>query len=205
MAADRDVDFAKDIQPLLAKSCYACHGSEKQEAGLRLDNGKLALTGGDGGTVIVPGKSAESRLVHLLAGLDEETGRMPPEDEGDAIANEQIALVRKWIDAGAPWPEEADGVAAAPATSKHWSFQPIIRPEPPQVQNVGWVRNPIDTFILSKLEQENVTPAPEADRVSLLRRLYLDLIGLPPSLAEIDAFLADDRADGYERLVDRLL
>lgn len=203
-AATHEVSFVRDIQPIFAASCYDCHGPDTQEAGLRLDVRRKALGGADSGSVIVPGKSAESRLVHLLVGLDEETGPMPPEDMGEPLTPEQIGLVRAWIDGGAHWPDEAADDEAA-ARTDHWSFQPIQQPELPQVKQVEWVRNPIDSFVLARLEAESVAPSPEADRTTLLRRLYLDLIGLPPQPAEVRDFIADDQPDAYERAVDRLL
>jgi hypothetical protein len=208
VAAERDVDFAKDIQPIFAKSCHSCHGPETQEAGLRLDLRKAALAGGDSGPVIVAGRSAHSRLIHLAAGLDEETGLMPPEGNGDALTSLQIGLLRKWIDSGANWPDELAGEDRLSAANQHWSFQPIVKPEvpTPSVQGSGFkIRNAIDAFVLTKLEREKVEPSVEADRATLVRRVYLDLIGLPPTPVEVNAFLADDRPNAYEQLVDRLL
>jgi hypothetical protein len=204
-AATRTVDFAKDIQPLLAKSCYECHGPDTQEAGLRLDLKKKALEGADSGPVLVSGDSKTSRLIHLVAGLDTEVGRMPPEDSGDALANEQIGLLRAWIDQGVAWPDDAAGGHPMAAAEKHWSFQPIARPAVPKVVRASWLQNPIDAFILAKLDQEKVVPSPEADRATLIRRVFLDLLGLPPSEAEIHAFLTDRRPDAYEQMVDRAL
>jgi hypothetical protein len=203
-AATTTVDFAKHIRPLFATACYKCHGPDKQEAGLRLDSRRKSLAGADSGPVIVPGKSAQSRLIHLVAGLDEEIGRMPPEDASDPLAADQIGLLRAWIDQGAKWPDAEVGDDGTPR-SDFWSFQPIQRPEPPAVAQGEWVRNSIDAFILAKLEQENVLPSPEADRITLLRRVYIDLIGLPPAPRDVDKFLADNRADAYERVVDQIL
>jgi hypothetical protein len=204
-AAAQTVEFVRDIQPILAASCYDCHGPDMQEAGLRLDVRKKALGGADSGPVIVPRKSADSRLIHLVAGLDEETGRMPPEDMGEPLTKAQIALLRTWIDSGANWPDEASGEEGVPAGSDHWSFQPIERPAIPHVKKSTWPRNSIDAFILQKLEAEGIEPSPEADRVTLLRRVYLDVIGLPPRPEEVRSFSADDRPDAYDRAIDRLL
>ena len=195
-AAQREVDFIQDIQPILAKSCYACHGRQTQEAELRLDVKADAFKGSQNGPVIVANESAKSRLIQLVAGLDEEMGRMPPEGEGEPLSNDQVALLRAWIDQGAEWPDDAD---------KLWSLQPIRGPAIPQVRAAKWVLNPIDAFILSRLEQEKVQPSPEADRATLLRRVYIDLIGLPPTPEQVRAFLADSRRDAYERAVDQLL
>jgi hypothetical protein len=204
-ATTRHVDFVDDVQPLLKQHCYECHGAEIQEAGLRLDVRKRALAGADSGPVIVPNQSAGSRLVHLVAGLDAEAGRMPPDGAGEALTPQQIGLVRAWIDQGANWPDSAAGENGPVPGSEHWSFQPLTRPDVPPVENVQWVRNDIDRFILAKLEQQTVAPSPEADRNTLLRRAYLDLIGLPPTPAEIEAFLKDSNPDAFERAVDRLL
>ncbi len=201
-AVQRPIDFVADVQPLLRTACHSCHGSEVQEAGLRLDQKHRALQGGDRGAVIVPGNSAESRLLHVVAGLDDDVGRMPPESDGAPLSREQIGVLRAWIEQGANWPEGVDG----PETSlSHWAFQPIVRPTPTEVRDVAWIQNPIDRFILARLEQEKIAPSPPADRATLLRRLYFDLLGLPPSPAEVAAFLEDSRLDAYERLVDRLL
>lgn len=197
------VDFVNDVQPILAHHCYQCHGPETQEAGLRLDLRKAAFAGSDNGPVIVAGRSSESPLVRLIAGLDEDVGRMPPEDGGEPLSAKQIAVVRAWIDAGAEWPEAAN--ASGETGSSHWALQPIARPALPEVNHRSWVRNPIDAFILAMLEAENVQPSPEADPTTLLRRVYLDLIGLPPSPQQMEAFLADKQPGAYERVVDALL
>lgn len=197
-AATGAIDFARDIQPILQTRCLECHGAAKHKAGLRLDDGKAALRGGDSGAVIVPGKSAASRLIHVVAGADAET-KMPP--KGPPLTAAEVGKLRAWIDQGANWPK--DTLLSAP--SKHWSFQPIQRPTPPKVTNSRWVRNPIDSFVLARLEAEKIAPAPEADRATLIRRLSLDLTGLPPTLGEVDDFLNDARPAAYERVVDRLL
>jgi len=198
-AADRAVDFAKDIQPLLAKHCLACHGEIKQQAGLRLDRKSDALAGGDSGKVITLKQSAESELIKLVAGQDPDR-IMPP--KGDRLTAAEVGLLRAWIDQGAVWP---DGLGGSARKVDHWSFKAVQRPALPMVKQAGWVRNPIDAFILARLEAQGVAPAPEADRPTLIRRLSLDLLGLPPTLDEVDAFLADARPDAYEQLVDRLL
>jgi hypothetical protein len=201
-AVDRKVDFVKDVQPILRKTCYSCHGAEEQEAGLRLDLKARALEGGDGGKVIVSGKSAESRLLLLVAGLDEDTGIMPPEGEGTPLTSEQIAVLRAWIDQGANWPNSAD---VASAKTSHWSFQPIHRPALPQVKDSEWILNAIDAFILARLESEGITPSPAASRATLIRRVYLDLLGLLPTPAEVEQFLNDTSPRAYESMVDRAL
>ena len=146
------VDFVRDIQPLFRKNCYSCHGVETQEAGLRLDRKKRALQGSDQGPVILAGKSAASRLVQVLVGLDQEIGLMPPEGEGTPLTDKQVSLIRGWIDQGANWPESADEELAG---SKHWAFQPIQLPQVPTVKNTGQVKNPIDAFVLEKLQRRD--------------------------------------------------
>lgn len=199
-AAVRTVDFVKDIQPLFSQYCYKCHGPDKQQGGLRLDLKKAALDGGDSGKVIETPKSADSMLVEYVAGVDPDRV-MPP--KGDRLTAEQVGLLRAWIDQGANWPEDAPGNLLK--KSDHWSFQSIRRPSLPAVKNASWVKNPIDAFILAKLELEGIAPAPEADRTTLIRRLYLDLLGLIPSPGEIDEFVHDTHPQAYERLVERIL
>lgn len=194
------VDFTRDIQPILRENCYNCHGSEKQKGGLRLDSRKLAMDGGTSGKSIVPGKGKDSPLVQRLRGLGGED-QMPLKK--DPLPEAQIQLISAWIDQGAVWPDSADNASATIA--KHWSFVKPDRPAEPTVKNQTWVRNPIDRFVLAKLEKENIKPSPEAPRETLLRRVFLDLIGLPPSPSEIDQFLSDKSPDAYEKLVDRLL
>ena len=196
------VDFVRDVQPLFRKNCYSCHGVENQEAGLRLDRKKRALLGSDHGPVIVVGKSAESRLVQVLVGLDKEIGLMPPDGEGTPLTDRQVSLIRGWIDQGANWPESADeGIAG----SKHWAFQPIKLPQVPRVKNVSQVRNPIDAFVLEKLQRRDLGLAPRAGRSQLIRRVYLDVLGLPPSPQEVKRFLEDKREDAYQQMVRRVL
>jgi mono/diheme cytochrome c family protein len=201
--AAQKVDFAREIQPIFVKHCYSCHGPKSEESGFRLDARERALAGGDYGPAIVKGKSDKSPLAMRIAGLGDDE-RMPPEGGGKPLSAEQIALVRAWIDQGADWPD-ADNAATKRAGSDHWSFQPIVRPPQPEVRDRTWVRNPIDAFILSRLEHERVTPAPEADKHTLIRRLSIDLLGLPPTPAEVDEFIGDTSANAYEKVVDRML
>jgi len=193
-AAADPVDFARDIQPIFAKRCYLCHGPQQQMSGLRLDQKDAALKGGASGPDIKPGDSAASRLIRLVSGAESKV--MPP--VGARLSEAEVALLRAWIDAGAPW-----SAGTGPAT--HWSFQPIQHPTPPNVHGSAWVRNPIDQFILARLEAEKIAPATEASKTTLLRRLTFDLTGLPPTPAEVAAFLNDTHPDAYERAVDRLL
>jgi len=205
-AATTQVDFGRDIQPLFESHCYSCHGEKKQESGLRLDDAELALQGGDLGAAYVPGDSASSALVQYVAGTDGSIV-MPPEDSRVArLTAEEIGLVRAWIDQGAKRPK---GSGIAGKTKKppeeHWSFRRPQHPEIPKVGAAEWPRNPIDSFVLSKLEQAQLGPAPEADRATLIRRLSLDLTGLPPTFEEAKAFENDSSPGAYERLVERLL
>ncbi len=217
-AASRDIDFVRDIQPIFRTRCYSCHDGTKQRGELRLDLKSAALKGGEShAPAIVPGKSADSPLVRFVAGL-EEGMQMPP--EGERLSAEQIGLLRAWIDQGAKWPDEASGTDAA---ASHWSFRPVVRPELPSVSRVdaAWARNPVDRFVASRLTspltlalspgdggegtKRGIAPSPEADRVTFIRRLSFDLIGLPPAPDEVAEFVADARPDAFERLVDRLL
>src|ERR1051326_8128150 len=194
---ENPVDFTRDVKPILEASCFGCHSGAAPKSQLRLDSRAGAIRGGLGGPVIVAGNSEASRLVHRVEGRGNEK-RMPL--GGAPLRAEQIATLRKWIDGGAVWPVTAENIAAA---RKHWSYIKPVRPPVPPVN--GTVRNPIDNFVLARLEKEKLTFSPEASKETLIRRLSLDLTGLPPTLEEIDAFLADNRADAYERLVDRLL
>jgi hypothetical protein len=198
LTAQEPVDYARDVLPILAARCHGCHGEDLQEGDLRLDRREDALRGGDHPDVLVPGDSARSRLVRYVAGARR---RMPP--DGEPLTPTQVATLRSWVDAGAAWPEGDDGGLAR--ADRHWSFRPVRRPQVPTVEGTSWVRNPIDAFVLARLEQEGLAPAPEADRRTLVRRLYLDLIGLPPAPEDASEFEADSRTDAYERLVDRLL
>jgi mono/diheme cytochrome c family protein len=197
------VDYDGQVKPLLARYCVSCHGAQKQKSGLRLDTAAAALQGGDSGAAITPGKPDESLLFRMLTGADG-LAAMPPKGQPQPTADE-IGLLKAWIDQGAKVPANEVPEDAAKKGQKHWSFQPVVRPELPAVKNGGWIRNPIDAFILGRLEREGLTPSPEADRVTLIRRLSLDLLGLLPSVEEVDVFLADSRPNAYELLVERLL
>ena len=200
VAGDEPVQFVQDVVPLLKTHCVSCHGAARQEAGLRLDQRSFALRGGDSGTVIVPGMSAGSELIHRVTS-DDPSRRMPPPEVNRPLSHEQMALLIRWIDEGADWPVAADEALAQPA---HWSFQPVAAPDLPRIQS-AWIHSPIDAFVLDRLHTEEQMPSPEADPRTLLRRLYLDLWGLLPTPDEQREFLGDTRSDAYERLVDRLL
>ncbi len=199
--ASKKVDFVKDVQPIFEKSCSACHGEKLQKGDLRLDVKQLAFKGSAHGAVFKPGNSADSLLIHLVAGLDPE---MVMPQKGDRLTSEQIGILRAWIDQGAVWPDGVDK-AKFKDPREHWAFKAPVRPAAPKVKDGKWVRNPIDAYVLARLEKEKLRPSSEADKTTLIRRLSLDLIGLPPSLEEIDQFLSDQSPDAYEKLVDRLL
>jgi hypothetical protein len=188
------VDFNRDIRPILSDKCYACHGFDEQErkSGLRLDVRDAALEPAKSGyAAIVPGDLTESELVRRIVTEDADD-LMPPAKTGKPLTAAEIALLKQWIAEGAEY-------------QAHWSFVAPTRPALPEVSQAGWPRNEIDRFILERIEKEGLQPSPEADKATLIRRLALDLTGLPPSLAEVDAFLADDSPGAYERVVDRLL
>ena len=202
--ANRTVDFVKDIQPIFKLHCLECHGPGHDEGGLSLARGASALEGGDGGVVIEPGSSVSSRLVHFVAGVDKDR-RMPPEDEGKPLTNEEVGLIRAWIDQGAKWPATAD--IADPKTERarrHWAFQPIRRPPVPKTRQS--VVSPIDAFVFKRLQDAGLQPAAAGDRATLLRRASFDVIGLPPTSKEVEAFLsAADGDKAYAATVERLL
>jgi hypothetical protein len=190
------VDFVRDIQPIFKASCLKCHGPEKPKAQFRVDSRSFAMKGGVGGKAILPGKGAESLLIKLLLAADPDE-RMPRKAE--PLPKAQIDLLRTWIDQGADWPDSAAGGGKA---ETHWAYVKPVRPAPPAVAGAP---TPIDAFIRARLAKEGLRPAAEAPKETLIRRVSLDLLGLPPAPAEIDEFLADSRTDAYERLVDRLL
>lgn len=194
-AATQPVDFVKHIQPLFATACYSCHGPQKQRGDYRLDVKKRALKEG----IIVPGKSGDSPLIHYVAGTHADL-KMPP--SGTPLTARQVGLLRAWIDQGAPWPDSADTVADA---RQHWAYRPLVKPPVPAVKNTAWVSTPVDAFLLARLESQGMKPSPPADKRTLLRRVTFDLIGLPPTPEESDAFLKDETPDAYEKVVDRLL
>ncbi len=198
-SADQDVDFARDIRPTLEANCNQCHGADQSMNGLRLDTREAALKGGQSGPAILPGDGSSSLLYRKIVGDAPGspmplTGTLPPD---------QVEMIRSWLDQGAPWTEAIDGTGAS--TKKHWAYVRPVRPSLPEVKDVAWVRNTIDRFVLERLEQEGLEPSPEASRETLIRRLTLDLIGLPPTPEEVDAFVEDERPLAYERLVERLL
>jgi len=199
-----EVDFVRDVRPIFQKHCYSCHGPKKQKSGLRLDVKSAAFKGGDGyGPSLVAGSANESPLIELVTS-DDEYSRMPP--EGDPLSAAEIRTLTKWIDAGADWPDGVDLVKLEDRLD-HWSFKPPQLPDVPTTGNREWARNAVDDFILARLERQGLTPAPRADAVTWLRRVTLDLTGLPPTPREVTAFLQEaEKGDAaFAAVVDRLL
>ena len=193
-AEDGDtINFNRDIRPILSDKCFTCHGPDEQQrvGDLRLDRRDVAFAEHDGQRAIVPGDLAASMLVQRITSTDPEM-QMPPKDSGRQLTTAQIQLLTDWIQRGATW-------------SEHWSFVPPLRHAPPLTQLQNWCRNPIDNFVLSRLEQSGLSPSAEATRHELIRRVSLDLTGLPPTPEEVSAFLADQSKQAYETIVDRLL
>ena len=190
LQAQSTPDYARQVQPLLESNCYNCHGAKLQSGGLRLDLRDAVVAKRD-------------EIGKRVAGL----GNLPRMPMGGKLSDAEIAIVRAWVDAGAPWTESPASGASRPAepARKHWAFIPPVRPALPAVKNAKWSRNPVDRFILAKLESEGLAPSPEADRATLLRRASLDVTGLPPTPREVDAFLADRSPRAWEKQVDRLL
>jgi hypothetical protein len=191
--AEQPVNFSRQIRPILSENCFTCHGPDdgQRKAKLRLDTPEGAFAIKDGKTVIKAGDSANSEVYKHISSQDPDE-IMPPVKSGKKLTEEQVALIRKWIDEGAKW-------------ETHWAFQPPVRPSLPEVKKTDWPRNEIDRFVLAKLEEQNLCPSPEADKATLARRATLDLTGLPPTVEELDAFLADNSSGAYEKMVDRLL
>src|SRR5262245_49727018 len=188
------IDFSRQIRPILSDNCFACHGPDEgaRKAKLRLDNREGALKGGKSGDpAVVPGKPDESELIKRITALDEDD-LMPPPKSKKQLSAAQIDLLKRWVAEGAAWPS-------------HWAFEKPQRPARPETQEKGWARNEIDHFVLARLEKAGLKPSPEADKPNLIRRVSLDLTGLPPTVEEVDAFLSDPSTNAYDKLVDRLL
>ncbi|MBX3413309.1 MAG: PSD1 domain-containing protein [Pirellulales bacterium] len=208
--------FEAKVRPLLVERCQECHGADTQEAGLRLDSRSAIMRGAESGAVVVPGDPAASPLVAAIDYRGEI--QMPPAAK---LADAEIEILKTWVKLGAPWPG-SDAVSTGDATpsadanhplagriaaakTSHWSLQPIVQPAIPPVQNEDWASSPIDRFILARLEGAGLAPSPAADRRTLLRRVKFDLVGLPPTVAEIEDFVHDESPDAWARVVDRLL
>ncbi|NND95852.1 MAG: DUF1549 domain-containing protein, partial [Pirellulaceae bacterium] len=213
IAAEQLEFFESKIRPILVQHCYECHSAaaEDLEAGLYLDSKWGWSTGGDSGPAIIPGDVDESLVIHAVRYTEDQVSAMPPKSK---LADEQIKLLEKWVEMGAPDPREKV-ISQNPPTvevfdlskrfAEHWSWRPIVQPEVPAVTNDAWPRNDIDRFILAKLQSAGLQPAAQADKEVWIRRVYFDLIGLPPTLPQVDAFLADDSAEAQATVVDQLL
>ena len=203
--------FENEIRPLLAKRCYECHGDKKQKSGLRLDSAASFAKGGDSGAIVVAGNLEKSLFIQVVRRTDPDLA-MPPDDP---LPPAEVALLEKWVAMGAPWPASAEPTAGVALDAHgftaeqraYWTFQPLADPQPPVVAATAakWARGDIDRFVAAKHAELKLTPAPEAGREEFARRLYFDLHGLPPSAAQLHAFVADARLDATERLVDELL
>jgi Protein of unknown function (DUF1553)/Protein of unknown function (DUF1549)/Planctomycete cytochrome C len=203
--------FEKKVRPLLASRCWQCHGAEKSKGGLRLDSAEAVARGGETGPAIVAGKPEQSLLVKAVCYQDEL--KMPPKGK---LSDAEVAELTEWVRAGAVWPgvepqrptgapSRPAGISSGSGSDSFWSFQAPSDPIPPGVEKVGWSKSPIDRFILSGLERKGLDPAPPAEKRALIRRASFDLTGIPPSPEEVDAFLADQSEEAFERVVDRLL
>ncbi|HEX3149810.1 MAG TPA: PSD1 and planctomycete cytochrome C domain-containing protein [Gemmataceae bacterium] len=202
--------FERKIRPLLLAKCLSCHGPEKPKAGLRLDTSAGLTKGGKSGPVVVAGKPDESLLIQAVRRQGDL--KMPPDDR---LSDQEVLELVSWIKAGAVWPKEPPGATPSslsqskatftPEQKAFWSFRPVRPVTPPQVRNDAWIQSPVDRFILARLEAAGLSPSPPTDKRTLIRRVTLDLTGLPPTPGEIDAFVNDQRPDAYVTLVDRLL
>jgi hypothetical protein len=199
VAAQQASFFEGNVRPILQANCWTCHNQRNRTSGLALDDRQDILTGGNRGPAVELGAPGRSRLIEAV----EHKGELKMPQGRPRLSDDQIAVLRKWIEQDLPWPA-ADQAKKRPGWD-HWSFQPPRRPPAPEVKDTAWVRNPIDRFVLARLEKAGVKPSPEADRHTLLRRLQLDLTGLPPTPQEIQDFLGDRSPDAYEKVVDRLL
>ncbi len=222
--SEADSFFREKVFPLLESRCISCHGAEKVKGALRLDSREAILKGGDSGPSAVPGKPQESLMLHAVMHTKEDLG-MPPKE---TLSRQDITVLEKWIQDGLPWPTQTKARASQHPDAERigdmwtdprnpirrifggqrldlWSLKPIQKQRPPTVTRRGWVRNPVDQFILHELEAKGLRPSPEADRRTLARRLWMDLTGLPPTPPEMDAYLSDTSKDAYTKLVERLL
>src|SRR5437588_2865468 len=206
--------YEKQIQPVLADNCFKCHShqAEKIKGSLVLDSREGALKGGETGPAIVPGDAEKSLLIRAVRHVDEDL-QMPPKRQ---VPEAQIALLTEWVKMGAPYGDgsSVEGRGSSPEPKGRrpttedrawWSYQPLRKVQVPAVKDSGWSRNPIDKFVFARLKTEGMPPAPEADKAALIRRVYFDLIGLPPTAEEVEKFVADKSPDAYEKIVAGLL
>lgn len=207
LAFGSDELFETQVRPLLAKRCFECHGEKKQQGEVRLDLRAIVIGGeGPAGPLVVPGKPEESRILQVIAHDPADT-QMPPKAK---LPDAEIAILTEWVKQGAPWPEvpataDSAGYDFEKFRSEHWAFRPVQRPVPPEVKDAGAVAGPIDRFLLAELEKQGLGFSAAADRRTLLRRVYFDLLGVPPTPEEVAAFEADESPDAFARVVDRLL
>jgi len=196
-AADRPVDFTRDIRPILSNNCFFCHGPDEKERkggkdGLRFDTGEgMVADLGDGQRAVVAGQPDKSVLMHRVRSANPDEV-MPPKSSGKKLTEHEIELLDAWIKQGGKY-------------ASHWSYSKPVRPALPKVKDAAWPKNEIDHFLLARLDQEGLRPSVEADKYALIRRVSLDLTGLPPTIEEVDAFVNDADPKAYEKLVDRLL
>ena len=198
-----EIEFETQIRPLLASKCFDCHGPDTQESHLRLDRRAAMLVGGDSGEpAIVAGDGENSHLIQLVRGTA--AGKRMPPDEADRLSKDEIQLLQSWIDGGARWPGPDGAEDDEATTSDHWSFQPVRNVQPPAIEH-PWIANEIDAFVLQKLQEHSLAPNPQATRAELIRRIYLDMLGLPPAPEEVRAFVADRDPAAYGQLVEKVL
>jgi hypothetical protein len=201
-ADDKTEFFENEIRPLLVEKCSRCHGAKKQSGGLRIDSREALMKGGDGGSAILPGDPTSSLIVQAVRRKGEL--KMPPDNP---LSAREIRSLEKWIELRAPWPASTATLPSVMAyrASNHWAFQPVEKPQIPDVEIADWIRTPVDAFVLARLQEAGLTPSLTADQRTLIRRAYYALTGLPPSPEEVERFVNDPDPKAYERLVDRLL
>jgi hypothetical protein len=206
-----DIEFFEtSVRPVLAKHCHECHSAKKQESGLRLDSRTALMAGGDGGPVLVPGDVEGSRLIRAVR--HEGLLHMPPSGK---LEDGAIAALAKWVERGAAWPKAdaevrppapgATGFRITPEDRTFWSFRPVLDPKSPGVRNTAWPQEGMDRFVMARLEAAGLQPSSPADKRTLIRRVTFDLIGLPPTPEEVDAFVQDESAEAFAKVVERLL
>lgn len=194
--------FEKEVRPILVNRCYDCHSKTKQKGGLRVDHVGYLKTGGDTGPALIPGQPEKSAMIEAIHYQNDEF-KMPPKNNGGKMPDAEIAILEKWIKLGAPWPEDSANKVVVTEGGfteeqrKYWFFQPVAKVSPPKVEG-QWVRNDIDRFIAAKQAEMKLKPAKEADRHELVRRVYFDLHGLPPTRQQIDAFVNNQDPQAYE-------
>ncbi len=199
--------FENEVRPLLAQRCFECHGEDEQSGDLRLDSLAGMLGGGESGAAIVPGKPDESMMIEAI---NYESPEMPPKGK---LSNQEIETLTRWVAIGAPWPGSDPDVPVRKRQQfdeqdrSWWAIQPVNSPSVPPLDGPlkHWPKNAIDHFVAQRMQSEGLTPAPQADKLALVRRLYLNVVGLPPTSEEVEAFIHDDAPDAYEKLVNRLL